>query len=55
MEDKTIILMTTGIGSIIGGYIPTLWSSSPFSITSLLLSAVGGFFGIYVGYKIVNN
>ena len=55
MEDKTIILITTGIGGIIGGYIPTLWSDSSFSIMSLLLSAVGGFLGIYVGYKIVNN
>ena len=55
MQDKTIILITTGLGGVIGGYIPTLWSSSPFSISSLLLSAAGGFLGIYVGYKIVNN
>lgn len=55
MQDKTIILITTGLGGIIGGYIPTLWSASPFSISSLLLSAVGGFLGIYVGYRIVNN
>jgi len=55
MQDKTIILITTGIGVIIGGYIPTLWSDSPFSILSLLLSTIGGFLGIYVGYKIVND
>lgn len=38
------------IGSVVGGYIPSLWDDSMFSIISIVLSAVGGFIGIWVGY-----
>lgn len=55
MEDKTIILITTSIGGIIGGYIPNLWDSSPLSLSSLFLSAIGGVLGIYIEYKITHN
>jgi uncharacterized membrane protein YeaQ/YmgE (transglycosylase-associated protein family) len=40
------------IGSILGGYIPTLWGADIFSLTSLAGSVVGGLLGIWVGYKI---
>lgn len=40
------------IGSAIGGYIPALWGDTFFSMTSVLLTAVGGFAGIWVGYQI---
>ena len=39
------------IGSSIGGLIPTLWGADLFSYTSVLLSGIGGFVGIWVGYK----
>ena len=40
------------IGSVAGGYIPLLWGDSAFSVASVLFSAVGGFLGIWAGYKI---
>jgi len=39
-------------GSIIGGYLPLLWGGSLFSFTSVLLTALGGFLGIYLGFRI---
>jgi len=40
------------IGSAIGGYLPMLWGGSLFSFTSIILTAVGGIVGIYLGFKI---
>lgn len=40
------------VGSTIGGYIPTLWDASLFSVSGVFLAALGGFFGIWVGYTI---
>jgi len=40
------------IGSMIGGWIPTLWGADMFSVSGILLSAVGGAAGIWVGYRI---
>lgn len=43
------------IGSYLGSYTPTLWGDSFFSMTSVLLTAVGGFVGIYLALKISQN
>lgn len=40
------------IGSIVGGYIPLLWGDSAFSMTAVFTSAIGGFLGIFISYKI---
>ena len=40
------------IGTIVGGYIPTLWNADMLSMASLLFSACGGFLGIWIGYRI---
>ncbi len=40
------------IGSTVGGYIPALWGAGFFSMSSIVLTAVGGFLGIWFGYKI---
>jgi hypothetical protein len=39
------------IGSLVGGYIPTLWGSGILSMSGILLSGIGGFVGIWVGYR----
>jgi hypothetical protein len=39
------------IGSTIGGLIPGLWGANFFSYSSILLSAVGGLTGLWLGYK----
>ena len=42
------------IGSTLFGAMPMLWGDGGFSFSSIVLTAVGGFAGIYVGYKISN-
>jgi uncharacterized membrane protein YeaQ/YmgE (transglycosylase-associated protein family) len=39
------------IGSTIGSFIPELWGADMISYSSLLLSGVGAFAGLWVGYK----
>jgi len=52
MPTKTFIWIFLFIGSLIGGYIPTLFGASFLSIASLWWSTVGSFLGIWAGYKI---
>ena len=40
------------IGGYVGGFIPTLWGAGYFSASSIILSMIGGFAGIYIGFKI---
>jgi hypothetical protein len=49
---KTLVMAGMIGGSIVGGYLPLLWGGSVLSVTSIILSAVGGFAGIWFGYKI---
>jgi len=39
------------VGSIAGSYIPCWWGSSIFSFSSIIGGAVGGFGGIWIGFK----
>ncbi len=54
MNAKSLIWVFMGIGSTIGAYIPELWGAGMFSFSSVILTAVGGILGIYVGYKLSN-
>jgi hypothetical protein len=40
------------IGSTLGGLIPWLWGDGIFTYSSVLLSGVGAFVGLWVGFKI---
>jgi hypothetical protein len=40
------------IGSTLGGFVPSLWGADMLSLSGIIFSAVGGFLGIYIGYKI---
>ena len=40
------------IGAAVGGYLPMLWGDDLFSMSSVLLTALGGFLGIYAGFKL---
>jgi hypothetical protein len=52
MSAKTTIYLTVLIGSMVGGYLPVLWGGSLFSVSSVLLSGLGGIIGLILGYKI---
>ena len=47
-----LVMLGMIVGSVAGGYIPLLWGESAFSVSSILFSALGGFTGIWIGYKI---
>lgn len=51
MSTKKIIFIGMTIGSIAGGYIPTLFGADSISFASLIGSAIGGVAGIWVGFK----
>ncbi|MEI8175013.1 MAG: hypothetical protein WCG28_03625 [bacterium] len=54
MNSKSLIWIFMAIGSVIGGYIPTFWGAGFFSFSSVILTAVGGILGIYLGFKMSN-
>lgn len=49
---KSAIWIGMIVGSSIGGFIPTLWGDNFISFTSVILTAVGGLIGIYLGFKL---
>lgn len=51
MSQKTMYYIATFLGSIVGGYVPTLWGAGLVSISSLLFSGMGAILGIYIVYK----
>ncbi|MCX6703454.1 MAG: hypothetical protein NTV02_02075 [Candidatus Zambryskibacteria bacterium] len=52
MQSKKIIFLTMTVGGYVGSYIPALWGTGEFSFASIIFSAIGGFAGIWLGYKI---
>lgn len=40
------------IGSAIGGFLPSIWGDGAFSMWATVLAAVGGFAGIWLGYRL---
>lgn len=51
MDPKKAMWIAAGVGSVVGGYIPTLWGVSAFSFTSLFFSALGTVAGIWIVFK----
>lgn len=54
MDSKRIIYLGMIVGSAVGGFIPTLWGDSYFSLSSIIFTAIGGFLGIWLGFKLGN-
>jgi len=40
------------LGSVVGGFIPSLWGDSMFSYASIFSSTIGGVVGIWAGMRI---
>jgi hypothetical protein len=38
------------VGSTIGGFVPELWGAGMLSYSSVVLSTVGAFAGLWLGY-----
>jgi hypothetical protein len=52
MSTKKVVFIGMTIGSIAGGYLPTLFGADSISFASLIGSTIGGVFGIWMGFKI---
>jgi phage tail tape-measure protein len=52
MGSRSVIGMCVAVGSIAGGYVPTLWGASDFSVMSLLFSGIGGIAGVWLGRRL---
>jgi hypothetical protein len=52
MTPKPLLWFFILLFSSVGSWIPTLWNTDLFSSWSIFGSAVGAFFGLYVGYKV---
>lgn len=50
--DKKIILLTTGLGGTVGGYIPVIFGADGFGGWSILGALIGGLVGVWIGYGI---
>lgn len=51
MPSKSLVILIMSVGSVLGGYLPTLIGVSPFSFWSLIGSFIGGVLGIYFAFK----
>ena len=52
MSTKSLVFIFMTIGSIVGGYIPSLWGADSFSMSSLVFGSVFAIIGIWIGFKI---
>lgn len=55
MNAKPLVILGMVVGSAVGGFIPSLWGEGSFSLTSVLMSGVGGMIGIWLGWKIAQQ
>lgn len=42
------------VGSTLGGFVPSLWGDSLFSISSVFFTMIGGIAGIWIAFKITH-
>jgi len=52
--NKGIIWIGVLVGSILGGYIPSLWGAGIFSMSSIVFSTIGGIAGIWLAFKLTH-
>jgi hypothetical protein len=49
---RSVIGLCAGVGTFLGGYVPSLWGGSPFSLASIVCAALGGIAGIWLGVRL---
>jgi len=52
MSAKSLIWIGVLVGSTIGSFIPSLWGAGYLSMSSVILSTVGGIAGIWAGFRL---
>lgn len=51
MSRSALVMLGMTIGSVVGSYLPVLFGAGLLSFTSIIASAIGGFLGIWLVYK----
>jgi hypothetical protein len=49
---RSVIGLCATFGTIAGGYVPSLWGSGSFSLSSVVFAALGGVAGIWLGVRL---
>ena len=52
MSRKSLIYLCMAVCGTIAGLIPNLWGAGFLSFSSVLLTAIGGILGIWLGFKL---
>jgi hypothetical protein len=52
---KKMVMIGMIVGSYAGSFVPLLWGESAFSFSSVIFGGIGGFVGIWAGYKLGNR
>lgn len=54
MESKQLIWVGMAVGSFVGGLLPMFWGAGEFTFSSIIFSAIGGFLGIWIAFKMTH-
>lgn len=54
MDSKKITWLLMFVGGTLGSYLPLLWGSGYFSLSSVFFSAIGAILGIWLGFKLTH-
>jgi hypothetical protein len=49
---RSVIGLCATFGTVVGGYVPSLWGSGSFSLSSVACAALGGIAGIWLGVRL---
>ena len=49
---RSVVGLCATFGTFAGGYVPTLWGASGFSLVSLLFGVLGGVAGVWLGVRL---
>lgn len=49
---RSVIGLCAMFGTFAGGYVPSLWGGSSFSLVSVAFAALGGIAGVWLGVRI---
>lgn len=52
--EKKMIIFGMVVGSLVGGYIPTLFGAGIFSVSSIITGAIGALIGIWLVFRFLN-
>jgi hypothetical protein len=51
---RSVIGLCTTFGTVAGAYVPALWGSGSFSLTSVVFAALGGIAGLWLGVRLTD-